>query len=603
MTVRRVRWASLGVAGALVGGLVLAPAGGATAEQADGPDFYSVGADSVASVDAARRTVSKAALSDAERVALGSGVKVSKNLQVLQRMTGTNGVGNAGLSVAAGPRHVVQIGGDRTRILNKRTGGVVKTQQLGQTLGVSGFDSVTQGTVVYDPLAKRWFVTGITDAGGDIGIALRVSKGTKPTKWQPAVLFGSSATSDSNPDVVESQPALGTSSDKVIITTLAEDSGAPANVNRIFILPKQTLMSGNSPNPWVADLNSTYNGQRPAVNASSQSNLFVAVPAVNDVTVTTYTGSAKSTAPIFSKNVVYPTRGAMSAPPNVDQGAGDDLDLGPLTFSGVSWRNGRLFAAAANSCSGEACIRLIGIGTESGVTLIEDEKITSSVVQNEVFSPSVAIDGNGYVHLAASAVPLTGGGPSFAVMTLTSVNLGASAGSNLKARFVKQGTAVYDNNGTAGTVDWYGSTGAAIDPTSPWDVWTTGAVGSSTVTNPNLETSVARISMARSKVTVKSSASRVSKGKRVTLTVKVTRPQSKDTFSGQAVQLQRRPANGGSWQRVASGTTNASGVFTKKVKITKNVQFRGVLNKVQQSGGEGVVYDRVNGPAITVRVR
>jgi hypothetical protein len=601
VTVRRMREASLGVAGALVAGLVLAPSGGASAAGSDGPDFYSVAAVAVAPTDGAARVAAAKGLSssDAGRQ-LAKSPKVAKSLQILQQMTGTNSIGNQGLSVAAGPRHVMQVGGDRTRVLNKRTGGIVNTKQLGQAIGVTG---ATQGTVVYDPLARRWFLAAVTDEGGDVGLVLRVSKGTKPTKWQPAVTFASAGTGDSNSDVTESRPAIGSSSDKVVITTLADDPDAPANVNRIFVFPKQPLMNGNAPSPWVADLNQTYDGQRPAVNASTQSNIFVAIPDTNDVTVTTYTGSATTSAPNFSKNVVYPTRGALTPAPAIDQGAGDDLDLGPLAFSGVSWRGGKLFAAASGTCDGDACIRLIGVGTEAGVTLIEDEKITNPLVGNEVFSPSVAIDGNGYVHMGATAVNSGTGGPSLAALALTKVNLAQPAGGDLKARFVKQSSAVFDNDGAPGTVDWYNSTGAAIDPTSPWDVWVTGAIGSSSASNPNLETSIARVSMARGVVTVKSSSNRVRKGSKATLTITVTRPQSKDTIAGQGVNLQQRPAAGGAWKRVGKGTTDASGSFSKRIKITKNVQFRGVLRKVQQVAGEGVAYDRVNSKAITVRLR
>lgn len=603
MTVRRMRGASLGVAGALAAGLVLAPGGGATAVGTDDPAFYPVDAKAVAPDDGAVRgaVVDGVTSPDAGRQ-LARRAKVAKNLQILQILAGTDKIGDQGVSVAAGPRHVMQVGGDRTRVLNKRTGGVVNTKPLAQAIGVGG---AGQGTVVYDPLARRWFLAAVTDDGGDVGLALRVSKGTKPTKWQPPVVFASAATGDSNDDVTESRPALGTSSNKVVITTLADDTDTPANVNRIFFFPKQPLMNGNAPSPWVADLNSTYDGQRPAVNASSESNIFVAIPDTGDVSVTTYTGAATTASgpPNFSKNVVYPTRGPLTAAPVVDQGTGDDLDLGPLAFSGASWRKGKLFAAASGSCDGEACIRLIGVGTEAGVTLIEDEKITNPLVGNEVFSPSVAIDANGFVHMGATAVSSGTGGPSLAALALTKINLAQAAGGDLKTRFVEQASAVFDDNGAPGTVDWYNSTGAAIDPTSPWDVWVTGAIGSSTVDNPNLETSIARISMARSVVTVKSSSNRVRKGKKATLTIKVTRPQSQDTIAGQGVNLQRRPASGGAWDRVGKGTTDASGVYSKRITITKDVQFRGVLRLVQQVAGEGVAYDRVNSKAVTVRLR
>ncbi|MFL6180296.1 MAG: hypothetical protein ACJ74E_10655, partial [Actinomycetes bacterium] len=58
MTVRPVRGASLGVAGALVAGLVIAPMGSAGAVDSDGPTFYRVSADAVSSsagVGTARR--------------------------------------------------------------------------------------------------------------------------------------------------------------------------------------------------------------------------------------------------------------------------------------------------------------------------------------------------------------------------------------------------------------------------------------------------------------------------------------------------------------------------------------------------------------------
>lgn len=603
MTVRRVRGASLGVTGALVAGLLLAPGtGSAGASGAADPAFYRVGADSSAQATVTARVASGDRA--AARAARGKGVKVSKQVQILQVYAGTNSVGNQGIAVAAGPRHVMQVAGTATRVLNKRTGAVVNTKQLGQLLSIAGsFDSVNQGTVVYDPLARRWFVAAITDDGGDVGLALRVSKGAKPTKWQPTVLFASAARADTNADVTESRPAIGTSSNKVAITTISDDPSAPGNVNRIFMFPKQPLMNGNAPSPWAADVNSTYDGQRPAVNASKQANIFIAVPDTGDATLTTYTGAAKGTPPNFSKNVVYPTRGTMTTPPVVDQGSGDDLDLGPLEFSGVSFRNGRVFAAASGDCSGAACIRLIGIGTSAGVTLIEDEKITAPTVGHEVFSPSVAIDSKGYVHLAATDVASGAGGPSLAVAVLTKVNLAQAAGGALKKRYVQQATAAFNDNGAAGTVDWYTSTAAAVDPTSPWDTWVTGAIGSSAVSSPNLQTAVARISMARSTVTLTANPVRVNRGAKTRLTVTVKRPKSQDTIAGQRVILQRRPASGGAWKQVGKGRTNASGVFSKRITVSRDVQFRGVLRKVQQSGGQGVGYDRVNSRPVTVRLR
>lgn len=594
-----MRGASLGVAGALAAGLVIAPSGGATAVGPDGPDFYSVAATAVASDSGAgsdariARTAARTAGTDAVR-----GAAVASRLQALQVFNGLNSTGNNGVTVAAGPKHVMQVGSSALRILTKNAGKIVKTQQLGQFFAVPG-TTFSQGTVVYDPIGRRWIVAAVTDDSGDVGLALRASVGTAPTKWQDPVLFASA--DGGNPDAVELDPMIGTSSDKIVITTPITDADEPGNVQRIFFFPKSPIFSGNSPDPWTADLNNTYDGQAPAVNASSQSNIFVAIPAPNDVTLTTYTGAATSNPPLFSKNVVYPAT-PLTAAPVVDQGAtGDNLDLGPLAFSGAAWRSGKLFATAAGNCAGDACIRLIGVGTESGVTLIEDEKYQSTTGA-DWFSPSVAIDKAGYVHTAATAVSSNDQGPSLAVLTLTKVSLANAAGTNLKGRVIDIGNGAFDDNGTPGeTVDWYGSTGAAIDPTSPWDVWVTGAAGSNVVTSPNLTSSIARVSMAKNRATIKASSTRVRKGSKVTFTCKLVRPDSQDTIRGLPITLQRK--GGGQWKKIANGTTNANGVFKSKQTIRRAGQYRTLGRGVTQLGGQGQSVAKVASSPVTVRLR
>jgi hypothetical protein len=585
--------------------MVVTPAGGASAGGSDDPDFYSIGASSVGSVSSISRSGKTAAR--AERQSAGAtaarAAAVSSNLQALQVFSGANNVGNAGVTVAAGPKHVMQVGGPTVRIITKNNGNVVKTQQLGQLFGVPG-TTFSQGTVVYDPLGKRWIVAAVADDGSDIGLALRASTGTSPTKWQPTVLFASN--DPGNTDAVELDPMIGTSNDKIVITTPITDADEPTNANRIFFFPKAPIYSGNSPDPWTSDLNGTWSGQAPAVNASTQNNIFVAVPDNDgdpfpDAQVSTFTGAATTSKPRFSKGVVDLDT-PMTTPPVVDQGAtGDNLDLGGVAFTGAAWRSGKLFAAATGNCSGSACIRLIGIGTDATATLIEDEKYASGTGA-DWFSPSVAIDGAGYVHTAATAVSANDLGPSLAVLTLTKVTLASTAGTNLKARVIDLGTGAFDNNGTSGqTVPWTGSTGAAIDPTSPWDVWVTGAVGSALVVNPNLTTSIARVSMAKNNATIKASSTRVRKGSKVTFTCKLARPDSKDVIRGLPITLQRK--GGGKWKKIATGTTNNKGVFKSTQTIRSAGQYRTQGKAVTQIGGEGQAVDKVASKSISIRLR
>ena len=123
MTVRPVHAASLGVAGALVAGLVLVPVSTASAVDADGPSFYAIAADSGSS-DASGQAERRAA--NAERSATRTTAKaaIAKKTQILQVMDGIQVPGAEGVSVAAGPKQVVQATGLNIRAFTKTTGAI-----------------------------------------------------------------------------------------------------------------------------------------------------------------------------------------------------------------------------------------------------------------------------------------------------------------------------------------------------------------------------------------------------------------------------------------------------------------------------------------------
>ena len=208
MTVRRMRGASLGVAGALAAGLVLAPSSGATAgsdDQAD-PVFYPVSAQAAVSVagDAQAR-----AQASARRTAVGAAAKAAtaKATQILQTWRGIQGAGQQGVSIAAGPSQVVQTVSDGSqggiRAFVKATGvrptGASKT--LLQFFRLSNPVTVIQASVVYDPVGKRFIAVAVADNSGDVGLVMRISKGTAATpltkkKWLKPVEFAFSTSTD-----------------------------------------------------------------------------------------------------------------------------------------------------------------------------------------------------------------------------------------------------------------------------------------------------------------------------------------------------------------------------------------------------------------------
>lgn len=592
---------AVGATTALTLGLSAAPpALAADAGAGTDPAFVRIGSDAPAvPATAAGARRSAAGVATGARAA-----KTAKTEQILQVLKGVQGVGIEGMAVAAGAKHVVQVSEQLARIFNKATGaGQNKTvNQLFKTPASTA--TLSQPTVAYDPVNKRWIVAAVSDQAGDVGVIVRVSKGSVPTKWFPSRVYGNAATDSAvdvdMADVVESAPQIGVSSNKVAITTVADDPDDASVANRIMFFPStgaQGLFADGEADAWTALVNSTYDGQMPAVNASKQANLFIAVPdsdaipAIDDVTVTTYTGKATVNPPVFSKNVMYPDD-ALVAPPLVPQAGGDTLDLGPVAFTGVAWRKGKLWATAATNCGGDACVRVFGVTTSAGVALIADETLSAPGL--DWFSPAVAVDGSGKVHLVAADVG-SAVGPSVAVF----VRKGTDSWTD--PLLIRRGRFAVDPDDSPGTLDWGGSSAAASDPTSPWDVWVAGVAGASGVPN-DLTSRVARVSLAKNVARVKASQTRVAKGGKVTFTVKLQRPDSKDAFKGLPVALQRKPVTGGPWKTVKSGKTTKAGTAKWTLKVSKPGRYRTLGPAVGQKGSpaEGRVLAKVTSKALTV---
>lgn len=594
MKPRTLRAVGLAAGLAVTVGLVSAPPSAAVRRSTSDPQFEQISPASAPGSRpvAAHRVPVKAGAGSAGTVA--GKAKLSSSEQVLQSFKGLQGVGSSGMAVAAGPKKVVQLGGQAVRIFTKATGAVTN-KTINQLFGLPATITLTEPTIVYDPLGKRWVLGAIaSDDGDDRKIALRVSKGTSPGKWFPAVYYGSTA--GDGADIAEWTPRIGTSSNKVAVTAIASHPGDPTVANRILVLPKKGssgLYADGKANAWSALVNSTYDGQLPAVNASKQSNLFIGVPDTNDVTVTTYSGPATSAPPSFSKSVTYPATALLPAP-MVSQGGGDTLDPGPLAFSGAAWRNGRFWGAAATDCSGRACARVFGIKTSAGAVLFADRTLNPS--GRDLLGPSLAVDRGDKLHVAVTDVG-TATGPSLSVFVRR------SDGSWTGSRLVRGGRAVVDVPPPGGTSSWDVPTSAAVDPTSGWDVWVAGAVGATSVPG-GMSSRVARVSLAKNVATVKASRTRVPAGTQVTFTVKLHRPNSEDVIKGLPVALQTKPVHGGSWQTLRSGKTSKSGTAKWTLRVNRTALFRTLGKSVAQQGSpaDGRLVRKVTSSSLRVTV-
>ena len=120
------------------------------------------------------------------------------------------------------------------------------------------------------------------------------------------------------------------------------------------------------------------------------------------------------------------------------------------------------------------------------------------------------------------------------------------------------------------------------------------------IANPNLTSSIARVSMAKNTASIKASDKSVNKGAKVTFTLKLSRPESSDVIKGLPVALQRK--GGGAWKKIDNGVTNKKGVF-KSTKTVKNAgQYRTLGKAVTQVGGEGVSIEKRTSKAISISI-
>ena len=618
MTSRSARFIGLSAVGALAVGTLVAPHAMAAN---DDPVFVSVDATALGTATAGGAT-SRTGASVTQRAAStvtarAAKVKVAKNEQILQRFNGAHGSSVAltpTTSVAAGTKQVMQISAGGVRLLAKNTGSV-----LASTPNVDVFFHVTAAnttvsdpTVAFDLIGQRWILAGIatddhgtlTTADDETGIVIRVSKGAtlkaSQSSWRAPVGY---ADTDA---VTESKPRIGVSSDKVIITADAVGGLTPHGdpvANRIFVLPKNQLYSATlvGPNAWVSSVNNTYDGQTPAVNASSGNAAFTAVPATKDFTVYTLTGAATTKTPVFSKTVMYPTVDLVDAP-DVPQGGGKSIDLpAAVDSASVAWRNGVLWAGLTVGCtpngdaSPRACIRVYKVATANGVSLGAEETVSKSGYN--WFAPGLAIDGSGLPHLAFNGSLSTAVSPSVSSAVKVRKSNGAWSG----YKVLNTGGGPFDDGVVGPGAAWAAAGAAAPDPSSPWDVWVSAGYANAGGA-PNWGSSIARVSLALNVAKVKPSKTKVSKGTKVTFTASLKRLQSKDGIKGLPIALQSKPKGSSKWSNVGSGTTNGSGVKKWTLKVKKTTDYRTYGKAVKQSGGQGPVVTKVYGKAVRVTV-
>lgn len=577
------------VGGAIVGNQV------AGADAPDGPQFRPVPARALANQKSTKRVLR---LPDAPpRVPVTTmtsdavarrAVQGARQDQVLQRVPGLSGTARARTpqtSLAVGSKQILQVGAAGVGMWRKADGALLgKSTNLKKFFGIkTAGTTITQPTVVYDALDKRFVVAAVSTNAGSTGFVVRVSKGstltTRQSSWRRPYGY------DDADSVTESQPALGVSGDKIVVTAQASDTGDPSVANSILVISKPRLYAAGAtgPSAWTSTVDNTYDGQAPAVNLSRGNAAFVAVPDTTDFTVYTLTGAATTKRPRFSKSVMYPSAPLVDAP-NVSQGSEDPISLpSAIQSASVAWRNNRFWAALTVGCTPtgdvqqRACLRILEITTGNGVSLAADRQRGRS--GENWFAPGVSIDRGNRPHLAFSTSDPT---PTAGPVTVSTSVMGLRKGRWTSPTRVARGSAQFSDGTGAPPARWADAGTAAADPTSGWDVWVAG-VSARSGAAPNWGTTLARASLARNVVRVGASSTRVTRGTRITVRVRLTRPQSKDAVAGLPVALQSRSGNG-RWRTVGSARTKANGMRSWTVRVRGTTQFRGVGKAARTRG-------------------
>jgi len=474
-------------------------------------------------------------------------------------------------------------------------------------------DFLSDPKIDYDTTSGRFFTTILIfnqSGGNDSFIGLAVSETNDPTGLWDLWVFNTAT------NVLDDQPLLGVSIDKVILSWNAFDWTATANQGnqlgaQFLVIDKAALVAGTA-SPG-ADLSDLYDGSNQAghqapflqsmvpTTSETSTNVYMVFNEedLNSLTWSTVglvrvtgvpvTGGTDSTAigSIVGLDLTD-TQGnpiTVSAPPFADQPNSDHL---------LDDSDGRMQSAVLSDnfiyTAGSVAVDL-GNGNVVSSLLLEQMQASQSgitfnytalVSNDNLFDPAVVVDGNGVPFYSFTR-------SSSQTAPSSSVNIidWNGSGSSLPKTVISSGAGQGAYNcGAVGCQLFPGSnppierwgdySGIAVDPTNPNDVWvaTEFAAGN----GANWGTSIARVTIAQPSMTgFDVSSGRTSGFTRVTVTGDDFDPASATGLFGGATAMSTQwvdpehvvvtspPHTAGGFPlqvRTDDGTSNSSGNFT-----------------------------------------
>ena len=327
---------------------------------------------------------------------------------VLETFPGGNDPGfvPADTSVAASDSLVVEEMNDSAFIFDK--GG-----HLLQSFGLRGFygvtavkETVTDPRIVFDSDSGRWFSTilmctiassGKCDGTPDaVLLAVSLSADPSPGNWKVYTV-------ESETSIIDDQPRIGFSSDKVVVTFDQYSSPTSFSNDEMFVIEKADLVAALPTLRMKSfNMNSGLNHRFaivPAVPTPSDQTKPTAFAAYHGSDVLgQYASTLTITGTPAMKNVSFTEAGpkisGMSTPPSASQpGAANSIATDDNRFLTVTETNNNLWIGATDACQPpgdsqtRACARIIEVKLSPSPTVVSDTDLAHK--GSDLYYPAV----------------------------------------------------------------------------------------------------------------------------------------------------------------------------------------------------------------------
>jgi hypothetical protein len=399
--------------------------------------------------------------------------------------------------LAAGPEFLVEATNSTISIWSK-SGSLVRAIDLNVFFPVPSGYRFGDPRVLYDSESRRWFLSGLAYNNGANAseVFVATSANSDPTgSWDKRLV-------ESATGVLQDQPMIGVSSDKVVISWNDYTGSSASSLftgQETWVLQKSDLIAGVAEIRFKAfgpdttrfrivpaqSLSPTSTAWLVYNNSNCLEGCNTGSPTIGVVGITG-TPAANSVAWIESDPAIRPTH----VPPDPRQPGGTPVyTLGDDRFQSAVWQNGTLWTSGNDACmpvgdtAMRSCMKLVAIST-AGASPTVAQDLDGGSSGTDFYFPAVTLNSAGDLFIAFSESSPTEY-PTAAASAIRSATPGAFENEITLA----QGLGSYTG------ARWGDYSAAARDPSNPALVWVAAEYQASATVGSNWGTATARVAI------------------------------------------------------------------------------------------------------------